>query len=235
MKKRTPIFLGIAILLIFCTAVTLNRETGTKRCVDYDCQEAKLPLYLKLLDFFDRHCNYKHLVKKIAGDSDNESERVIKILKWTYENIKKNPKELPVVDDHVWYIIVRGYGASDQFSDVFSTLCNYAGFDSFFNTLKNEYGAGKECFSFVKLKRGWAVFDVYEGVYFENKQKQICTKEELLNGNWQAVSIGKDGVLYDYAKYFKNLGFINLRDYKLLRSAIQSPLRRLIFWTKRNK
>ena len=56
----------------------------------------------------------------------------MEIFIWTCENIRKQPDGLPVIDDHVWHIIIRGYGEPDQSSDVFTTLCNYAGIRAFY-------------------------------------------------------------------------------------------------------
>ena len=110
----------------------LNFTVTTQKGVNFKVQTIKIPLYLKALDFFDRHYNYKLITKRIIRDAQNEQDKAMKILEWTYKNIKRQPKELPVIDDHVWHIIVRGYGLNDQFSDVFTTLCNYAGMDAFF-------------------------------------------------------------------------------------------------------
>ena len=77
------------------------------------------------------------------------------------ENIKNQPKGFRVVDDHIWDIIVRGYGSSDQLSDVFTTLANYAGYEAFWENLYTDKTRKGLILSFVKIDNKWHIFDVY--------------------------------------------------------------------------
>ena len=231
MKKRKYWLLGLAVILAI-TVILLNIEVTTLQGVNYKVRAVKLPLYLKLLDFFDRNYNYEVLVKKIIPGTVSNEDKVIKILEWTCENIRENPKELPVIDDHVWHIIVRGYGVDGQFQDVFTTLCNYANLNSFYYAVYSETGGGRKSLSFVKLGDKWTVLDAYNGVYFINKKGQIAGIPDLSGGDWKAVSIIKRDIPGYYNKYFKNLNSINLKKWRLSRAAIQSPLRRLIYFIK---
>ena len=47
-----------------------------------------------------------------------QKKKTLKIFIWTHKNIRKAPEGLPVIDDHVWHTIIRGYGINDQSSDV---------------------------------------------------------------------------------------------------------------------
>ena len=97
-------------MVMFCISVVLlNLTVTTRQGKNYEVKVIKMPLYLKLLDFFDRHYNYGFLVKRIVGNSKNKKEAVLKIFEWTNDNLKRSPAGLPSVDDHVWHIIVRGY------------------------------------------------------------------------------------------------------------------------------
>lgn len=226
-------FVGIA-LIIFLSIVylLLNIPLSTQQCIDYSCQSIKLPLYLKTIDFFDRHYNYNNLVKRIVSPQDSKQDRMLKILQWTYANIRRQPKELPVVDDHVWHIIVRGYGEDDQFQDVFSTLCNYAGVSSFFTVIETKDKVYKKPMALLKLKRGWSIFDAYSGVYFINAKNEIADLNELKSGACQAVSLSGTGEIPDYSALFNQLESIDFKDWQSSRSAVQSPLFRLLFWNK---
>ncbi|MDD4878953.1 MAG: transglutaminase-like domain-containing protein [Candidatus Omnitrophica bacterium] len=228
MKKHKFWLLGCAAILAIMVLL-LNLEVTTLQGVDYKVRVIKLPLYLKLLDFFDRHYNYGVLVRKIVAGAKNDEDKAMKIFEWTRKNIKDNPKELPVIDDHVWHIIVRGYGTDDQFQDVFTTLCNYTNLNAFYYSAYPEKGNERKPLSFVKLGRGWAAFDVYNGVYFINKNGEAATVNDLSLGDWEAVGIEKKEIPGYYGRYFKKLDSINFKRWWLSRGAIQSPARRFIY------
>jgi hypothetical protein len=152
----------------------------------------------------------------------------MRIFSWTHNNIRKAPKELPVVDDHVWHIIVRGYGVKDQSQDVFTTLCNIAGVGAFFSGIYAEDSSGVIILSFVKIQEKWYVFDAYRGVYFKDKHGRLAdigSKNE-----WLAATLdGQPDI--DYTPYLKNLPTI--KDIGLNRSNTQSPFNRLLFEIKK--
>lgn len=232
MRKCKYCLLGcIAVLVI--AAVLLNLEVTTRQGVNYEVHVLKIPLYLKLLDFFDRHYNYELLAKKIVSGAVSDEDKAMKILEWTCKSIKNNPKELPVIDDHVWHIIVRGYGVDDQFQDVFTTLCNYANLNAFYYDVHSETGGGRKPLSFVRLGDRWAIFDVYNGAYFLNGKGQIAGIGDLCRGDWKPASVTKKEIPGYYDKYFKKLNSINFKKWWLSRGAIQSPARRFIYFIKR--
>lgn len=231
MKKFLFILLCIIILLTGI-AVILNINVTTRQGINFQWHTIKIPLYLKVLDFFDRHYNYKQLVKNIVRGAKTEEERVMKIFEWTHNNIRKIPNGYPIIDDHVWHIIVRGYGAIDQSSDVFTTLCNYAGVDAFFLNIPTENRSSRISLSFVRLNKRWRIFDPYNGVYFKNKNGVIASIDEIKSNNWRVENIGGvDSLDFDYKRYLINLPTI--KNIGLSRPSIQSPLRRIIFEVKR--
>jgi hypothetical protein len=222
------------MLSIFILAVGisifLNIKVTVRQGINYQWHIIRVPLYLKILDFYDRHFNYKELVKRIIRDSKNNSERVLRILKWTYQNIRETPEDFPVIDDHVWHIILRGYGVRDQYSDVFATLCNYAGMDAYFSWVYSRDQTARIPLAFVKIDGGWSVVDPYYGVYFKNKNGEIADLEEIRStGSLFADSVGVEPDM-DYTPYLDN--FPSIKDIKLCRSNIQSPLNRLLFELK---
>ncbi len=226
--KKNIIRFCLVFFLIAGAVTLLNIETTTRQGINFEVSVIKIPLYLKALDFFDRHYNYQNLVCKIINPSDSREERVMKIFRWTYNNIKRVPDGYPLVDDHVWHIIVRGYGASDQLQDVFTTLCNYARIDAFFEFIFARDGAIVKPLSFVRLDNEWRVFDAYEGVYFKNTNGGLASIEQIKNQNWiifDAMGLNKQNL--DYAKCLENLPLI--KDIGLTRANIQSPFKRLLF------
>src|SRR3989338_7277520 len=102
-RSRLSAWLAAAIIAI----VLLNIEVTSLQGINGQIHAIRMPLYLKMLDFFDRHYNYMLLTKRITGDARTDEEKTLKLLGWTHANIRKIPDGFPVVDDHVWHIIVR--------------------------------------------------------------------------------------------------------------------------------
>jgi hypothetical protein len=221
-KKILLFILFFSLLFVF-----LNINVTTQQGINYEWKTIKIPLGLKILNFLDRHYNYKFLVNNITNGLKTDEERAISIFKWTHENLKKNIKGLPIVDDHVWYIIVRGYGAQDQFSDVFVTLCNYTGLSAFYVIVYNKNKDANTHLSYVKIDGRWVIFDPWRGVYFKNKANNLASIEDLKLNNYQLAAINKGVLDIVYEEYFPNLpDVVNIG---FNRANIQSPLRRIIY------
>ena len=126
-----------ALILLICA---LNISVVTKQAINGKVSAIKLPLYLKILDFVDRHYNYKNLAANILAGTRDENDKAVKIFNWVVSHVQKKPGELPVIDDHPLNILIRGYGMQDQFEDIFTILCTYAGLDAIFKSFKNSSG-----------------------------------------------------------------------------------------------
>ncbi len=57
--------------------------------INYKVTEYEIPIYLKIIDFYDRHYNYKYLVKNINRNNNNENDIILNTTKWIKNNIKK--------------------------------------------------------------------------------------------------------------------------------------------------
>lgn len=213
--------------------IILNIDVTTRKGINYEVQTIRIPLYLKLLNFFDRHYNYKLLINRIVKDVNGDQEIVMRLFKWTFENIRKVPEGFPIIDDHVWHIIIRGYGANDQSSDVFATLSNYAGVDAFFTWVYTKDRTRRIPLSFVRIEGRWGVFDPYNGIYFKNNKNMLAEINDIKKGNWKLRHISGSIVndKFDYQKYFDNLP--NIENVVLKRSQIQSPWKRFLFELKK--
>ncbi len=227
-KKLILLLTLIALLLL---AALLNIEVTTKQAKDLKVSRLELPLYLKVVNFYSRHFNYKWLVKRITGHLKTKEEKIFRIFQWTHRTIVPQPDELPIMDDHVWNVFIRGYGVSDNFNDLFSTLCNYVGTDAFFlkffNTEHNQFLN----LSFVKTFRGWVVFDPYNGVYFKNSMGQWATIPEIKKQDWTTVHTGKISLPDSYYKpYLKKIP--DITKIGLGRASTQSPINRLRYQLK---
>ena len=116
---------------------------------------------------------------------------------------------------------------------MFSTLCNYAGIDSFFSLVCAGGVSYRLPLSFVKLGDKWRIVDPYAGVVFMNNSQQLASIEEAVIGDWQVRHIfTKAGPERNYRGYLSNLRPPSAGEC-LQRSSIQSPLRRLLFAVKK--
>ena len=191
-----------------------------------------MPLYIKIIEFLDRDYHYEELVGRICLGRGSDKDKVLALFEWTHQNIKRDiPKGWPIVDDHVWHIILRGYGARDQFSDIFTTLCNYAGINAFFTWVYTSDGKKRIPLSFVKIKGRWSIFDPYHGTYFKNRNGEITDIEEIKSkSTWSVESLdGKSDI--NYTAYFVNLP--SVKHAGLSRASTQSPLNRLRYEIKK--
>lgn len=230
MKKFLVKFLFGTIVIVIIIFI-LNINVTTRKGINYQWQTIKIPLYLKILDFFDRHYNYQQLVKRIVKDAKNDEEKVMKLFEWTYNNIKKTTKGFPIIDDHVWHIIIRGYGTDDQSSDVFSTLCNYAGYEAFYSWVYTQDTSRRIPLSFVKLRGKRYIFDPYRGVYFVDKGGGLADINSIrLNNNWRIEALDRKPDI-DYRFFLATLSMVKINE--LTRPGIQSPYRRVIYEIKK--
>lgn len=234
----SPTFVLIFLIIFFIVSLglILNMDISTRQAINYKVSSIHLPLYLKTLDFFDRHYNYKVLVRRILQNEQDESNKVFKIFEWTLNNLAHQPLALDTVDDHVWHIIIRRYGTTDQFSDVFTTLCNYAGNRAFFVRLVNKKDATHRPFAFVEIQGAWRVFDTYNGIYFVKKDLQdFATIEDLASENWRKKSIKPEyssNLIYE--DYFSKILDMDYElSHKYSRANIQSPVNRLFYAIKK--
>jgi len=228
MKKRYLIP-TIAFLLFLCSIALLNKKVTTKHGVDYKVSRITMPLYLKVLNFYYRHYNYKWLAKRITDHLDTKEDKILRLFYWTHETIKPQPKSLPVMDSHPWDVYVRGYGVSDNFYDLFTTLCNYIGADAFFTALYSKDTGKHIQLSFVRIKRGWVALDPLNGFYFRNHTGGLATIEEIIEQDWHIVKLSQTDITkVNYEQYIvENLPKIERIGSGLNRANTQSPINRL--------
>ena len=183
-KKFKFVFLFLLIILVIL--LVLNKETTRKIGINYNIIEYKIPVYLKINDFFNRHYNYKYLSNKINKDHFNKEDIILNTAKWVNINIKKIPEGIDVIDHHPLTIVQRRLGVHSQFNDILSVLLVYEDIDSFF---KRDFGNISHPLTFFKLNNKWSVIDPYYGVYFINDDKTFASLEDLKTPNWTIVNL----------------------------------------------
>jgi hypothetical protein len=227
-----------AVILIFVLFIALlNVNVTTRQGVNFRVSEIRLPLYLKALDYLDRHYNYVRVVSAITDGARDKDEKVLKIFDWVHSSIKRTPPGFPIMDDHPLNIIIRGYGVEDQFEDIFTILCYYAGLKAFYANIQNSKGEYFQI-SFVRLKNGWVPMSAYYGIYSKTGGRPAVVKEILRDNALIAPFMaGVKG--FDKEAFFNFINTARSRTY-MIRAAAQSPvgriacrIRRFFPWTNK--
>lgn len=219
--------IAIALILIICV---LNISVATKQAINGKVSAIKLPLYLKILDFMDRHYNYKNLVANILAGTRNENDKAVKIFNWVVSHVQKKPKELPVIDDHPLNILIRGYGMQDQLEDIFTILCTYAGMDSIFKSFKNSSG-DVYYVSLIKINGRWCPLSASGGVYAARNGVVVSVDDILLDRKLLAPFISN---MPDFEPdtFLKEISTMDYRPGSM-RVIGQSPIGRALFHIKK--
>jgi len=185
----------------------------------------RIPLWVKVAEFLVRDHHYRNLARTITASAEGPQEKVLAIFEWTRTHLRHQPPDLPIVDDHVYSIIVRGYGTSDQFADVFTTLCAYAGIPATMDRVSEPSG-DRLYLAMVRLNDRWYPLDPYHGVYFQHEDGRLVSLEELIKDP-RLLAITQRGVPaaeVEYGKFIRSgLG----ESFHALRPASQMPWTRL--------
>lgn len=178
-RRRGRLVWLVVVALVSATAalLALGARASTRQAVDFVVTTRELPAYLKGLDFVDRDLNYRALARRITAGSATDEARTMAVFQWTRDNIRDVPDWAPLVDDHVWHIIVRGQGTNDQTADVFTTLVAYAGVSAYW--VFNRSGRGPRVVSLAKIDGAWRVFDVHGGRIFRGPAGALMTVDEV--------------------------------------------------------
>lgn len=234
MRKNKLILTGICICLILAAGMTMNMEVSIRQGINGRIREIKMPLYIKAMEFLTRHYEYQRIAKEITKGCNTEEEKVLAILKWTHENIKPLPLGMPMVDDHILNIIIRGYGAADQSEDVFANLCSYAGIPSFYMLIRANDRKIRYPLSFVKIDGKWQVFDSYYNIYFRTKTGEIASVDDIIADKSIVRDADIAGIVIGEVPYkefyysLKPIGSVGT-----LRPDKQMPLKRIVFEIKK--
>lgn len=155
-----------------------NIPVTTRQGINYVVKSHSLPLYLKAIDFIDRDLHYRRQAAEATAGAATDEAKATAVFEWTRTHIRDTPPGMPVVDDHIWHIIVRGYGQADQQADVFTTLLSYAGVPAYFIFIGPRVDE-EMALSLVRIDGRWRVADVANGVMFRNRDGQWATAEDL--------------------------------------------------------
>ena len=227
------------LLFVVAIITILFFPLSYRVAIDYEIKVRKIPLFAKACAFLYRDYEYKQLVAEITDGTNSDTEKVMVIYDWTVRNIRKDkPASWPVVDDHIFNIITRGYGTNDQAADVFCILCVYAGIDAVWEKYyAHDPASGNRIaslvLSFVKVEGGWLVFDVFNRKYFFNEKGGIASVSDIIR-NPAMVKRQSEGMEIKgvpYYEFFKQVEPV--KRHRFSRQDKQKPLKRFIFEIKK--
>jgi len=233
MKKRLNQAL-LVLALLSAIILAANLPASIQVGVDGHYRRIRMPLYVKWTQFLARHYEYERLSKEITAGCKTDEEKALAILRWTRENIAVLPAGMPLHDDHILNIIIRGYAVKDQFQDVFTTLCAYSGIPAFYDRAYDNNHKSKYILSFVKLYGKWCAIDAYRGIYFMTKDDRIASVEDIVNDRSLVSGAEVDAIVargIPYKEYYYNLEPVIKP--VTLRADKQMPLQRILFELKK--
>ena len=165
-----------------------------------------IPLYEKAANFISRDLQARRLAAEVTAGAADDRARLEKIFTWVGRNVRPVPDGFPIVDDHVWHIIVRGYGAPDQITEVFALLASYSCCPATQAELK--VGSKAIVVAVVELDGAPRVFDVVRQVSFRNGANDFASIDDLARNPAIVVAAGGDRRPQQepYARYFAEVG-----------------------------
>lgn len=179
MRERRRLILRIALAGGVLAAMLTIACWPTSQLVgvNHVISERTLPLWAKAVDFIHRDANTRRLSHDVLAAHADAEARATAAFAWTRANIRPTPPSYPIVDDHIWHIIVRGYGQRDQMADVFTTLLAYGGVPAYWTLIGQP--PDELPLSYVRIRDQWRVYDVANGVVFRNRHADLATAVEL--------------------------------------------------------
>jgi hypothetical protein len=162
-----------AVLLIGQLPVTSREGVGEI------VKEHRLPLWEKAARFLVRDAEFRRMAEEAAGGEADPERRVVRLLEWTRAQVRLQPEGLPFIDDHISHIVLRHYGNAGQMAEVFTALTTYTGNEGRWEWSKPPGRGVGLVLAFVRSSRGWWVFDVANGIWFERPDGGIAVIEDF--------------------------------------------------------
>jgi hypothetical protein len=227
MLRRVVVAGAVSALVMTVACWPTTRYVG----VNFRVSQETLPLWMKAADFIDRDVNLSRTARAVLGGVAGDEAKAAAALAWTRSNIRPVPVGFPVVDDHVWHIIVRGYGPEDQRADVFTTLLAYAGVPAYWMVIGDHRHS--VTLSYARIGGRWRVHDVSAGIAFRNAAGELATPEEIA-ANHELVRAGAAAAVADVDGYVAAFeGYAAPQPPDALRADLQRPGRR--WWHETRK
>ena len=170
---------GVLLAGLVSIVAVANLPVTTRQGINYEVSTHRLPLYVKGIEFLDRHVQYRQIAGEVTSGLATDEARVRAVYDWTVRNLRPTPVDWMIVDDHILNIIIRRHGTGDQFADVFATIATYGGVPAFWQKTRARGTSDGVILSFACVDGRWVVLDVANHFVFRNDVGKLATAEEL--------------------------------------------------------
>lgn len=169
---------GCAVLVT--AAILLAHLPVTSReGVDDTVKDHRIALWEKVARFLVRHAEFQRMVEEAASGEADPQRRVLRLMDWTRRQVRLQPSDLPLIDDHISHIVLRHYGNEGQMAEVCTALTTYTGNDGRWAWSNDPHKGARLALCFIKADEGWWVFDILHGAWFERPDGKIATVEDF--------------------------------------------------------
>ncbi|HEX6512682.1 MAG TPA: hypothetical protein VF157_10310 [Chloroflexota bacterium] len=225
MIRRLGWWLIVAAVVIAILVGIGNLPTTTRTSINYTVSSQRIPLYQKALSFIDRDVEMRALAARVLPDTRDREAALMRLLDWTHQNVRPTPAGFPVVDDHPYNIVVRGYGPADQAADVFAIIASYRGIPATLDFCHDAAGQTVYAMAVAQVDGAWRLIDPREGRAFKNTAGKLASIDELKADPSlvAGLPVPAESHGHDYAALVGELDPIGSN----LRPAEQMPLSRL--------
>ncbi|MFH1996823.1 MAG: hypothetical protein ABIJ27_07530 [Candidatus Omnitrophota bacterium] len=199
--------LGAVLLCLLLCGGVFFFSTKIRQGVNGNVRSIRMPFGVKVMEFASRDFQYRRITKEIIGGARSDSEKALRIFRWVRANIHQDyPRTWDTIDDHILNIIIRRYGAADQRSDVFTTLCAYAGMNAFWDKCSSKEGESPIILAFVQIDGRWRIFDMRRDAYYTDADGAIADVNDIIRGeaDLQGFDDPRTGLAVDHAAYLTN-------------------------------
>ncbi len=234
---RFLLSLSVVLALIAAGIWVAGRIPATTRVgINYIVIQKDISLREKAVHFLSRHLAMRRLARDITGNKRTAVEKALAIQSWVVDNIMtpKRAGELPIIDDHPYSIVIRGYGTREQRSDLLTILCGYAGIPAELYRLTHPRTGRSIYLALLRLKDKSYLFDPgYDNVFYA-KAGRLASLDELLEDLAPVKKAKNQPVIHGvpYVDYFSGIRRVS-RFRRFTRADLQMPLPRIFYETLR--
>lgn len=217
MRRSIPHRLLGVLCAVAVTVLVAHWPVTTRYGVNYQQYKKRIPLYEKALNFLSRDVETRRLAHEVTRGAERPEDRLLTILSWVHEHVQPIPPGFPVVDDHMWNVLVRGYGTEDQRTGAFVLLASYSGLSAAATVLWVPGHEGRLSLGIVRSQGRALVFDVVHQIVFRNEHGELASMEDLLR-NPALVTNSAPGLMVNgvsYPAYFAQLQSTKIRFFQM--------------------
>jgi hypothetical protein len=184
----------------------------------YDGEPTEYWNWTKWIEYFERNEQHHQWAQEARRGASDQKQQLLNLMQWTRSKVAYQPEGIPYKELHIATVVERGYGKSKDQAEVFTLLAAYLCYEISWGVAQSPGSARDKdiALSFVNGERGWMVFDVTHGGWFETSDGHIATIEDFegqarpllhVEGDVKKRIVGDaiEGDQVPYRAYFSNL------------------------------